>query len=175
MLQWTLGYVCLFELWFFSGYMPSHGIAASYGSSISSFVRNLCTAVCSGYTNLHSHQECRRVPFSLDLLQHLLFGDFLMMVMLASVRWSLIWALKSESEVTQSCPTLCDPMDCSLPGSSIHGNIQVGVLEFVAVSFSRGSSRPRSQTWFSHIAGRCFTVWAIREDNICTTMCEIDS
>ena len=50
---------------------------------------------------------------------------------------------KKESEVTQSCPTLCDPMDCSLPGSSIHGIFQARVLEWVAISFSRGSSRPR--------------------------------
>ena len=66
--------------------MPSRGIAESYGSSILGFVRNLHTAVHSGYTNLHSHQQCRKVPFSLHLLQHLLFGDFLMMVMLTSAR-----------------------------------------------------------------------------------------
>ena len=45
-----------------------------------------------------------------------------------------------ESEVAQSCPTLCDPMDYSLPGSSIHGIFQARVLEWVAVSFSRRSS-----------------------------------
>ena len=48
-----------------------------------------------------------------------------------------------ESEVTQSCPTLCDPMDCSLAGSSVHGIFQARVLEWVAISFSRRSSRPR--------------------------------
>ena len=47
---------------------------------------------------------------------------------------------ESESEVAQSCPTLCDPMDCSLLGSSVHGTFQVKVLEWVAISFSRGSS-----------------------------------
>ena len=47
---------------------------------------------------------------------------------------------KKESEVTQSCPTLCGPMDCSLPGSSVHGIVQATVLEWVAISFSRGSS-----------------------------------
>ena len=50
------------------------------------------------------------------------------------------------SEVTQSCPTLSDPMDCSLPGSSIHGIFQARVLEWVAISFSRGSSPPRDRT-----------------------------
>ena len=51
-----------------------------------------------------------------------------------------------ESEVTQSCPTLCDPIDCSLPGSSVHGILQARVLEWIAISFSRGSSQPRAQT-----------------------------
>ena len=46
----------------------------------------------------------------------------------------------SESEVVQSCPTLCDPVDCSLPGSSLHGFLQAKILEWVAISFSRGSS-----------------------------------
>ena len=47
------------------------------------------------------------------------------------------------SEVAQSCPTLCDPVDCSPPGSSVHGILQAGILEWVTISFSRGSSRPR--------------------------------
>ena len=58
------------------------------------------------------------------------------------------------SEVTQLCPTLCDPMDCSLPGSSIHGIFQARVLEWLAISFSRGSSQLRDRTWVSCIAGR---------------------
>ena len=63
-----------------------------------------------------------------------------------------------ESEVTQSCLTLCYPMDCSLPGSSVHGIFQARVLEWVAISFSRGSSQPRDQTWVSLTAGRPFTI-----------------
>ena len=54
-------------------------------------------------------------------------------------------------------------MDCSLPGSSIHGIFQARVLEWVAISFSSGSSRPRDRTHVSHIAGRRFTLWATRE------------
>ena len=50
---------------------------------------------------------------------------------------------ESESEVAQSCPILCDPMDCSLSGSSVHGIFQARVLEWIAISFSRGSSQPR--------------------------------
>ena len=71
--------------------------------------------------------------------------------------------LKSESEVTQSCPTLCDPVDCSPPSSSVHGILQARILEWVAISFSRGSSQPRDQTQVSLIAGRCFNLWATRE------------
>ena len=63
-------------------------------------------------------------------------------------------------EVAQSCPTLCNPIDCSLPGSSVHGIFQARVLEWVAISFSRGSSQPRDRTQVSYIVGRRFTVWA---------------
>ena len=71
---------------------------------------------------------------------------------------SLKRRIESESEVAQSCPTFCDPMDCSLPGSSIHGIFQARVLEWVAVSFSRGSSWLRDWTRVSRIAGGCFTL-----------------
>ena len=70
---------------------------------------------------------------------------------------------QSESEVAQSCPTLCDPMDCSLPGSSVHGIFQARVLEWVVISFSSRSSQPRDQTWVSHIAGRWYNLWATTE------------
>ena len=60
--------------------------------------------------------------------------------------------------VAQSCPTLCDPMDCSPPGSSIHGIFQARKPEWVAISFSRGSSRPRDQTRVSRIASRLYSL-----------------
>ena len=64
----------------------------------------------------------------------------------------------NESEVAQSCPTLCDPVDCSPPGSSIHGILQARILEWVAISFSRESSQHRDLTQVSHIAGRRFNL-----------------
>ena len=64
--------------------------------------------------------------------------------------------------VTQSHPTLCDPVDCSSPGYSVHGILQARILEWVAISFSRGSSQPRDWSQVSCIGGRFFTVWATR-------------
>ena len=63
----------------------------------------------------------------------------------------------------QSYPTLCEPRDCSPPGSFVHGILQVRILEWVAILFSRASSQPRDLTWVSYIAGRLFTIWATRE------------
>ena len=65
--------------------------------------------------------------------------------------------------VTQSCLTLCNPMDCSPPGFSVHGVLRARILEWVAIPFSRGSSRPRDWTCVSCIAGRFFRIWATRE------------
>ena len=76
----------------------------------------------------------------------------------STILFSEYWVLKLLSHVR-----LCDPMDCSLPVSSLHGILQARVLEWVAISFSRGSSWPRDQIQVSHIPGRCFNLWATRE------------
>ena len=77
------------------------------------------------------------------------------------LRPGLHWELEKEkeSEVTQSCPTLCNPMDCSLPGSSIHGIFRARILEWVVISSSRRSSQPRDWSLVSFIVGRRFTMW----------------
>ena len=72
--------------------------------------------------------------------------------------------------IAQSCPTLCDPMDWSPPGSSIHGILQARILEWAAYPFSRGSSQPRNRTGVSCIAGGFFTSWATREALISYTL-----
>ena len=65
--------------------------------------------------------------------------------------------------VAQLCPTLCNPMDRSPPGSSVHGILQAGILECIDIPFSRASFQSRDWTWVSCIAGEFFTVWATRE------------
>ena len=75
----------------------------------------------------------------------------------------MIWLPLTWVLVTQSCPTVCDPVDCSPPGSSVHGNLPARILEWVAIPFSRGSSQSRDRIWVSCIASRFFTVWATRE------------
>jgi len=83
-------------------------------------------------------------------------------------KWQLIWKHTSPKKtffvlIAQSCPTLCDPMDYSPPGSSVHRILQAKILERVATPFSRGSSRPREWTRVSRIADRFFTIWPTRK------------
>ena len=75
---------------------------------------------------------------------------------------SPLFVLSMKVKVIQSCLTLCDPMDCGLPGSPVHGIYQARILEWVAFPFSRGSSQPKDQTHISCIAGGFFTIWATK-------------
>ena len=79
---------------------------------------------------------------SMNLIAGLLMVYFLI--------WIIIWKVKVL--VTQSSPTLCNPMDCSLPGSSVHGILQARILEWVTIPFSRGSSQPRDHTCISWVS-----------------------
>ena len=75
----------------------------------------------------------------------------------ASINYSVLYL------ISQLCPTVCDPMDCNLPGSSVHGILQARKPEWVAMPSSRESSQPRDQTQVSRIAGGFFTIWVTRE------------
>ena len=127
-----------------------------------------------GYTSTHLHLPITPCP----LVTHFLFLSWLSweysfnsLVTLSSMPFSLV-VQKSESEVAQSCPTLCDPVDYSPPGSSVHGILQARILERVTISFSRGSFWPRDRTQVSRIGGKCFNLWATREAQETKVVCE---
>ena len=136
------------------GHNPSRG---SRGDPISCFLQILLAAgipclVAASLQSLPPYHTNLNLPISFKKFIYFNWNYFTLVITLVSL-----------SEVAQSCLTLCDPMDCSLPGSSVHGIFQAILLEWIAISFSRRSSQPRDQTWVSHIVDRHFTIWATRE------------
>ena len=106
------------------------------------------------------------IPFMWNLKKLITIFLFLLFLMAwqevlqSSTMWWWWWF--SRSVVSDAC----DPIDCSLPGSSVHGILQARILEWIAISFSRGSSWPRDWTQASCIAGRFFTNWTMREAQV---------
>ena len=106
-------------------------------------------------TNLDSIFKIRGItlPTKVRLVKAMVFP----VVMYGCESWTVKKA-EGEGEVAQSCPTLCNPMDGNLLGFSIHGILQARILEWIAISFSRGSSQPRDQTQVYHVGGRHFNL-----------------
>ena len=95
-----------------------------------------------GHTSRTSHRKSLEKSIILQTLTIISFPIFYTFILLVII--------------TQLCSALCDPMDCSPPGPSVLGILQARILEWVAIPFSRGSSRPTDQTWLSSIAGRFY-------------------
>ena len=130
---------------------------------------------------------CKGCPSCIELLLH-----FIKKNQLDIFVWACLWVLysipliytfiplkyhtiliivKVKMLVAQSCLSLCDPMNCSLSGSSVYAILQAKILEWIAIPFSRGSSLPKDQTLISCIADRFFTIWATREAPIGWNRC----
>ena len=101
-------------------------------------------------------------PWNYSVLGFFRYIKLDLIVMLCFIHSESVF-MTFENEVTRSCSTLCNPMDCSPLGSFVHGIFQARILEWIAISFSRGSSQPRDLTQICCIAGRLFTIWATRE------------
>ena len=134
----------------FQGIFPTQG--SNHFSCIGRWILN------HWYKHIYIYIYICNFLFVTKLVLHILFFN--------KTNYSLIsFELRNLCLVTQPCLALCNPIDCSLPGSSVHGESPGKVLEWVAMPSSRGSSQPRDRTQVSHIAGRFFTIWATRESH----------
>ena len=151
----ALGFHCC--AWFLTAVaspVAEHGLYAAPRHVESSRSRNRTCVLCTSRWILN-HWATREVP-----LVSLLFFNIKLRLVFKKCFLTSFYSktlLESESEVAQSCPTLCDPMDCSISGSSVYAIFQARMLEWIAISFSRRSSRPRKRTQISRIAGS-FTI-----------------
>ena len=135
---------------------------AVWGSRSKSVILSLSskeTIFSALYWSIVDLQSCVSLGYIAKWFSYIYIYTYICICIFFAGAFSLIVKVK----VAQLCPTLCYPMYYSPPGSSIHGTLQARILEWVAISFSRGSSSPRDQTQVSHIAGGFFTVWATRE------------
>ena len=118
-----------------------------------------CCSIFSRRAGPHPSQGI----FLISLPSKHILGNTRTMIIDSIVCSPLFQTWKWKVLIAQLCQIICDPMDCSPPGSLVHGILQARILEWIALPFSKGSFWPRDQTQVSCIAGRFFTVWATRE------------
>ena len=121
------------------------------------------TIWCSGLNSLSSNPHHQNKLPKIEVGLECPHSEILSSPTACSLKSKHLGILKVEVLVTHSCPALCDPMDSSPAGSSVHGILQARIPEWVAIAFSRGTSQPRDRTWVSCISGRFFTIWATRK------------
>ena len=136
------------------------------------FVTPWAVALQASLSMGFSRQECwSELPFSspgdlsnpgIEPWSPVLAGRFFTTEPLGR-RETLLSSMKESESESEVASGSCEPMNCNLPGFSIHGIFQARILEWVVISFSRRSSRPGDWTQVSCIVGRCFTIWATRE------------
>ena len=121
-----------------------------------------CFGYCIHFLPIQEHCIFFICLFSLWFLSSMFYSS-LSTGLLRRPLVDLSLKVKSEVLVPQSCPTLCNPIDCGLKGSFLHEILQARILEWIAIPFSRGSSWPRDQIWVSCTDSRFLIIWTTRE------------
>ena len=157
--------------------MPSYENRRSWGKRIKwEFRAKKPSYYASIWSNRASHiwayHSEKSVKFFYLEFSHYLFPFFFLSLSLLFLPPLLLNPPESEKKVlgTQLSLTLCNPMDCSPPGSFVHEISQARILEWVAIPFSRGSSQPRYRIRVSRVTGRFFTIWATREGPLLSSL-----
>ena len=163
--------VCSLQEWGEKVELPKHPLKGKWRNNMVSI---------KGFLDRTENKQTKSIPSSWINLKKEIWGEkkikwwqnsysFILYINTSSsktwkIKWSNAWwGNFLLVKATQLCPALCNSMDYSLPGSSVHGILQARILEWVAIPFSMGSSQPRDWTWVSCTSSRLFPVWVTRD------------